>query len=124
MARIVVVEDNELNRDLLVRRLVKRGFEVVTAVDGLQALEVTRSSKPDLVLMDMSLPELDGVEVTRLLRADASLEGLPVIALTAHAQSVDRQRALDAGCDDFDTKPIDLERLLAKIRALLPVQEG
>jgi CheY-like chemotaxis protein len=124
MARIVVVEDNELNMDLLVRRLVKRGFEVVTAVDGLQALEVTRSSKPDLVLMDMSLPEMDGVEVTRLLRADASLEGLPVIALTAHAQSVDRQRALDAGCDDFDTKPIDLERLLAKIRALLPVQEG
>ena len=119
MAKILLVEDNELNRDMLSRRLVRRGHEVAMAVDGAQALAAALSESPALVLMDMSLPVIDGWEATRRLKADPALRGIPVIALTAHAMSGDRERALEAGCDDFDTKPIEFERLLAKIDALI-----
>ena len=119
MAKILLVEDNELNRDMLSRRLVRRGHEVAMAVDGAQALAAARSEAPVLVLMDMSLPVIDGWEATRRLKADPALRDIPVIALTAHAMSGDRERALEAGCDDFDTKPIEFERLLAKIDALI-----
>ena len=119
MAKILLVEDNELNRDMLSRRLVRRGHEVAMAVDGAQALVAARSEAPALVLMDMSLPVIDGWEATRRLKADPELRDIPVIALTAHAMSGDRERALEAGCDDFDTKPIEFERLLAKIDALV-----
>jgi two-component system, cell cycle response regulator DivK len=118
MHRILLVEDNELNRDMLTRRLQRRGFEVAVAVNGLEALERARD-KPDLVLMDMSLPEMDGWEATRRLKAEPSTCAIPVIALTAHAMSGDREKALEAGCNDFDTKPVDLERLVAKMQALL-----
>jgi CheY-like chemotaxis protein len=120
VAKILLVEDNEMNRDMLTRRLERRGFEVVCAADGLQGLEMGRSAAPDLILMDMSLPQLDGWEATRRLKADAATNSIPVIALTAHAMSGDRERALEAGCDDYDTKPIELPRLLEKIEALLP----
>ena len=120
MHRILLVEDNEMNRDMLARRLEKRGFAVSIAVDGRQGLEAIRRDKPDLVLMDMSLPEIDGWEATRQVRADPSIAAIPVIALTAHAMSDDRDRALAAGCNDYDTKPVELPRLLAKIAALLP----
>ena len=120
MAKILLVEDNELNRDMLSRRLVRRGHEVAMAVDGAQALVAARTEAPVLVLMDMSLPVIDGWEATRRLKADPQLCHIPVIALTAHAMSGDRERALEAGCDDFDTKPIELPRLLGKINALLP----
>jgi CheY-like chemotaxis protein len=119
MAKILLVEDNELNRDMLSRRLARRGHEVAMAVDGAQALDAARSEAPALVLMDMSLPVIDGWEATRRLKADPTLRDIPVIALTAHAMSGDRERALEAGCDDFDTKPIEFERLLAKIDALI-----
>lgn len=119
MAKLLLVEDNELNRDMLSRRLLRRGYEVVMAVDGPQALRVAASTRPALILMDLSLPVMDGWEATRRLKADPELRAIPVIALTAHAMEGDRQRALDAGCDDFDTKPIELERLLAKIEGLL-----
>ena len=119
MARILLVEDNELNRDMLSRRLIRRGYEVDMAVDGEEALIAVRDGRPQLVLMDMSLPLIDGWEATRRLKADPDLRHIPVIALTAHAMSGDRERALEAGCDEFDTKPIELERLLAKIEALL-----
>ena len=119
MAKILLVEDNELNRDMLSRRLVRRGHEVAMAVDGAQALAAALSEAPALVLMDMSLPVIDGWEATRRLKADPALRDIPVIALTAHAMSGDRERALEAGCDDFDTKPIEFERLLAKIDALI-----
>lgn len=119
MAKILLVEDNEMNRDMLSRRLKRKGYEVVIAVDGEDGIEKARASAPDLILMDMSLPELDGWEATRLLKADAVMKRIPVIALTAHAMSSDRDKALDAGCDDYDTKPIDLPRLLGKIEALL-----
>jgi len=118
-AKILLVEDNEMNRDMLSRRLQRRGYEVLTAVDGESGLALTRSDAPALVLMDMSLPVLDGWEATRELRADPATQSIPVIALTAHAMAGDRERALAVGCDDFDTKPIELERLLAKIEALL-----
>jgi CheY-like chemotaxis protein len=118
--KILLVEDNEMNRDLLTRRLVKRGYDVVVAVDGVDGIEQVRAQRPHLVLMDLSLPVLDGWEATRRLKADAATSSIPVIALTSHAMPEDRQRALAAGCDDYDTKPIDLERLLAKIEALLP----
>ncbi len=117
--RILLVEDNEMNRDMLSRRLTRRGYEVVLAEDGERGVERARSEAPALVLMDMSLPVLDGWEATRRLKAAPETRHIPVIALTAHAMSSDRQQALDAGCDDYDTKPIDLERLLAKIEALL-----
>jgi two-component system, cell cycle response regulator DivK len=119
MSTILIVEDNELNRDMLSRRLARRGYAIVIATDGQEGLDVARAAAPDLILMDMSLPVLDGWEATRRLRADESLNRIPIIALTAHAMSSDREKALDAGCDDYDTKPIELPRLLAKIEALL-----
>jgi CheY-like chemotaxis protein len=119
MATILLVEDNELNRDMLSRRLKRRGYDVAMAFDGLHALSAAASARPALILMDMSLPVLDGWDSTRRLKADPALRAIPVIALTAHAMQGDRERALAAGCDDFDTKPIELERLLAKIEALL-----
>jgi len=115
VAKILLVEDNELNRDMLSRRLTRRGYTVVVAEDGEQALELARAERPELVLMDMSLPGIDGWEATRRLRADPVLAGVRVIALTAHAMSGDRERALEAGCDDYDTKPVEMERLLQKI---------
>jgi CheY-like chemotaxis protein len=119
MAKILLVEDNEMNRDMLSRRLVKRGYEVIVALDGREGVDKARSEAPALVLMDMSLPVLDGWEATRELRADPATRSIPVIALTAHAMAGDREKAMAAGCDDFDTKPIELERLLGKIEALL-----
>ena len=120
MAKILLVEDNEMNRDMLSRRLVRNGFEVVMAVNGQEGVDMTVSERPDLVLMDMSLPVMDGWEATRRLKADDATKGIPVIALTAHAMESDREQAMKAGCDDFDTKPIELPRLLGKINALLP----
>lgn len=119
MARLLLVEDNEMNRDMLSRRLARKGYEVEIAVDGQEGIDRTRDSSPDLVLMDMSLPVVDGWEATRRLKADPATRTVPVIALTAHAMSDDRQKALDAGCDDYDTKPVDLGRLLGKIEKLL-----
>jgi CheY-like chemotaxis protein len=118
MPRILLVEDNELNRDMLTRRLVRNGFEVAIATDGEQAIE-SAASLPDLILMDLSLPGIDGWEATRRLKQAPSTRSIPVIALTAHAMAGDREKALEAGCDDFDTKPVDLPRLLSKIDALL-----
>ena len=119
MPKLLLVEDNEMNRDMLSRRLARKGFDVVCAVDGQQGLDLARQEKPDLILMDMSLPVLDGWEATRRLKADPDLKALPVIALTAHAMASDEQKARQAGCDDYDTKPIELQRLLGKIEALL-----
>ena len=119
MPKILLVEDNEMNRDMLSRRLQRRGYEVVTAVDGESGLALTRTETPALILMDMSLPGVDGWEATRQLKADPATRAIPVIALTAHAMAGDREKALAAGCDDFDIKPIDLDRLLGKIEALL-----
>jgi two-component system cell cycle response regulator DivK len=116
---ILLVEDNELNRDMLSRRLVRQGYRVVVAVDGGEALVRARDSAPDLILMDLSLPVIDGWEATRRLKADEATRPIPVIALTAHAMSGDREQALAAGCDDFDTKPVEMPRLLQKIAALL-----
>jgi CheY-like chemotaxis protein len=119
MPRILLVEDNEMNRDMLSRRLERRGYEVVIAVDGQQGVDLAVSAQPDLILMDMSLPVIDGWEATRRLKANGSMKAIPIIALTAHAMSGDREKALEAGCDDYDTKPIELPRLLGKIEALL-----
>ena len=119
MARILLVEDNEMNRDMLSRRLMRRGYEVAIAVDGRQGVAMALAGGYDLVLMDMSLPEIDGWEATRQLRAAPETRTLPIIALTAHAMSGDRDKALAAGCDDYDTKPVDLDRLLGKIQGLL-----
>ncbi|NIR42845.1 MAG: response regulator [Gemmatimonadetes bacterium] len=119
MAKILLVEDNEMNRDMLSRRLTRKGHEVTIAVDGQQGIDMARDGAYDLILMDMSLPEVDGWEATRQLRADAKTENVPIIALTAHAMAGDREKALEAGCDDYDTKPIELDRLLAKMAALL-----
>jgi CheY-like chemotaxis protein len=116
---ILIVEDNEMNRDMLSRRLERKGYEVLLAVDGETGVEVARAKRPDLILMDMSLPVVDGWEATRRLKADDRLKHIPVIALTAHAMANDRDKALEAGCDDYDTKPIELPRLLAKIETLL-----
>lgn len=115
MPKILLVEDNEMNRDMLSRRLTRRGYEVVIAVDGQEGLNLATSAAPDLILMDMSLPIIDGWEATRRIKADAAIAAIPVIALTAHAMSGDREQALGAGCDDYDTKPIELDRLLGKI---------
>jgi CheY-like chemotaxis protein len=120
MTMILLVEDNEMNRDMLTRRLTRRGYEVINAVDGEQAVAMAQSESPDLILMDMSLPVVDGWEATRRIKADPRTADIPLIALTAHAMSGDRDRAMQAGCDDYDTKPVDLNRLLGKIRALLP----
>lgn len=119
MPRILLVEDNEMNRDMLSRRLARKGYEVVIAVDGQEGVEKTERESPDLVLMDMSLPVLDGWEATRRLKASDQTKHIPIIALTAHAMSGDREKTLDAGCDDYDTKPIEMPRLLQKIDALL-----
>ncbi|MFT0861125.1 response regulator [Ancylobacter sp. G4_0304] len=119
MSRILLVEDNELNRDMLSRRLSRNGFEVIVAVNGQEGVDLALSGKPDLILMDMSLPVLDGWEATRRVKANPETAAIPVIALTAHAMAQDREEAMAAGCDDFDTKPVDLPRLLEKIRARL-----
>jgi CheY-like chemotaxis protein len=119
LKRILLVEDNEMNRDMLSRRLVKHGYEVSIAVDGGEALERANAVQPALILMDLSLPVIDGWEATRRLKQDAATRHIPVIALTAHAMTGDREKALEAGCDDFDTKPVDLPRLLGRIEALL-----
>ncbi len=122
MPKILVVEDNEMNRDMLSRRLERRGYQVIVSVDGEAGISMARSETPDLVLMDMSLPELDGWEATRRLKAAPETQFIPVIALTAHAMSGDREKALDAGCDDYDTKPLDFPRLLSKIESLLSAE--
>jgi two-component system, cell cycle response regulator DivK len=119
MAKILIVEDNEMNRDMLSRRLIRRGYTVVTAVDGEQGLVAAGSERPDLILMDMSLPVMDGWEATRRLKAEGATQAIPVIGLTAHAMTGDRDKAMAAGCDDYDTKPVELPRLLEKIEALL-----
>ena len=118
--KILIVEDNEMNRDMLSRRLSRKGYEVIIAVDGAEGLEMMKSERPDLVLMDMGLPVMDGWEATANAKADETLKMIPIIALTAHALEADRVRALEAGADDFDTKPINLAGLLEKITALLP----
>jgi CheY-like chemotaxis protein len=117
--KILLVEDNEMNYDMLSRRLSRKGFEVVIATDGEQGVEMSRTVGPDLILMDMSLPKIDGWEATRRIRATPETAGVRIIALTAHAMAADKDKALEAGCDDFDTKPIDIERLVGKIAALL-----
>ena len=119
MPKILLVEDNEMNRDMLSRRLIKQGFEIVIAVDGEQAVDLARSEAPDLILMDISLPGLDGWEATRLLKAMPETRSIPIIALTAHAMAGDREKSLAAGCNDYDTKPIDFRRLLEKIHGFL-----
>jgi CheY-like chemotaxis protein len=119
MARILLVEDNEMNRDMLSRRLVRNGHTVLLATDGQQAIDMARAERPDIVLMDLSLPVIDGWEATRRLRADPETARLRIIALTSHAMAGDRERALAAGCDDYDTKPLDLPRLLGKISVLI-----
>jgi two-component system cell cycle response regulator DivK len=119
MAKILLVEDNEMNRDMLSRRLIRKGFDVVMAVDGEQAVALAQSELPDLILMDMSLPVVDGWEATRRVKATAVTSNIPIIALTAHAMSGDREKTLNAGCDDYDTKPIEMPRLLEKIETLL-----
>ena len=119
MPTILLVEDNELNRDMLSRRLVRNGYDVLIAEDGAKGLSAATDGKPDLILMDMSLPVMDGWEATRRLKAEPQTRAIPVIALTAHAMSSDREKAVAAGCDDYDTKPIDLPRLLNKITRLL-----
>ena len=119
MPKILLVEDNEMNRDMLSRRLEKRGYTVVIAVDGSVGVAMAKSEMPGLILMDMSLPVLDGWDATRQIKADPATAGIPIIALTAHAMESDRQKALAAGCDDFDTKPVDFDRLMHKINQLL-----
>jgi CheY-like chemotaxis protein len=119
MPKILLVEDNEANRDMLARRLERRGYQVAVAVDGGAGVAMALSEAPDLILMDMSLPTLDGWEATRQLKSSPTTGSIPIIALTAHAMSGDRERALESGCDDYDTKPVDLNRLLGKIEALI-----
>ena len=120
MSLILLVEDNEMNRDMLSRRLKRKGFELVYAEDGVAAVENAKQHLPALILMDVSLPEMDGLEATKLIKRDPATENIPIIALTAHAMDGDRERCLAAGCNDYDTKPIELSRLLDKINALLP----
>src|SRR6266545_4966442 len=120
MRRILLVEDNEMNRDMLSRRLVRQGYDVILALDGEAGVALAATVRPDLILMDMSLPGIDGWEATRRIRGEPELRHIPIIALTAHAMAGDREHAVAAGCDDYDTKPIELPRLLAKIRRLLP----
>ena len=120
---ILVVEDNDLTRELLARRLKRKGFDVVHAADGIEGVRLARESHPDLILMDMSLPGMDGWQATRVLKSDAATVHLPVIALTAHAMAGDFEKAIEAGCDDYDTKPVDVPRLLGKIERLLALRE-
>jgi CheY-like chemotaxis protein len=124
VTKILLVEDNEDNRDMLSRRLMRRKYEVVIAVDGQQGVDMAASEAPDIILMDMSLPVLDGWGAARAIRANPATTGIPMIALTAHAMSGDRDRALEAGCDDYDTKPVELERLIGKIEALTASRSG
>jgi two-component system cell cycle response regulator DivK len=124
MPKILLIEDNEMNRDMLSRRLIRNGFEIVSAVDGQQGVAMATSEKPDVILMDMSLPVMDGWEATRRIKADPATRTIPVIALTASVLVEDREKALAAGCDDFDTKPVDLPRLLEKIKAQLDGKAG
>jgi CheY-like chemotaxis protein len=119
MLKILLVEDNEMNRDMLARRLTKKGYEVVMAVNGAEGVELAQTQAPDIILMDMSLPVMDGWEATRQLKASADTQTIPVIALTAHAMAEDCQKAIDAGCDDYETKPIEMARLLGKIQVFL-----
>ena len=119
MRRLLLVEDNEMNRDMLRRRLVKRGYEVLCAVDGQQGVDMAASERPDLILLDLSLPVLDGWDAARVIKGNAQTREIPIIALTAHAMADDRTKALEAGCDEYDTKPVDLPRLLQKIASLL-----
>ena len=120
MKKILVVEDNEMNRDMVGRRLKRRGYDVVVAVDGQEGIDMAHSEDPDLILMDMSLPVLNGWEATRQLKQDERTRTIPIIALTAHAMASDRESAIEAGCDDYDTKPLEFSRLITKIHALLP----
>jgi CheY-like chemotaxis protein len=124
MPKVLLVEDNEMNRDMLSRRLTRRGFDVVFAVDGEQGVVLARSEKPDIILMDMSLPVMDGWEATRQVKSNEATRGVPVIGLTAHAMSGDREKAIEAGCDDYDTKPVELDRLVGKIERLLGGAKG
>ncbi len=122
--KLLLVEDNEMNRDMLTRRLQRKGYEVVIAVNGREAIERAREDTPDLVLMDLSLPEVDGWEATRILKEDPATRSIPIIALTAHAMAGEKERALAAGCNDYDTKPIELPRLLSKIQRQLGEDDG
>jgi two-component system, cell cycle response regulator DivK len=124
MTKVLLVEDNEMNRDMLSRRLTRRGFDVVFAVDGKQGVALAHSEKPDIILMDMSLPVMDGWEATRCVKADDATRSVPVIGLTAHAMSGDREKAIEAGCDDYDTKPVEIDRLIGKIERLLGAAKG
>jgi two-component system, cell cycle response regulator DivK len=124
MARILLVEDNEMNRDMLSRRLIRNGYEVAIAVDGQQGIDMALSERPDLILMDMSLPVIDGWEATRRVKANDATRQIPVIALTAHAMAGDREKAMEVGCEDYDTKPVEITRLLGKIAALLKPSAG
>jgi two-component system cell cycle response regulator DivK len=124
MPKVLLVEDNEMNRDMLSRRLVRRGYEVVFAVDGQQGVDLAKSARPDIILMDMSLPVIDGWEATRRVKADDATKSVPVIGLTAHAMSGDREKAMAAGCDDYDTKPVELDRLIGKMERLLSTAKG
>ncbi len=124
MTKVLLVEDNEMNRDMLSRRLIRRGFEVIFAADGKQGVDAARSEKPDIILMDMSLPVMDGWEATRCVKADDTTRNVPIIGLTAHAMSGDREKAMQAGCDDYDTKPVELDRLIAKIERLLALDKS
>ena len=124
MAKILLVEDNEMNRDMLSRRLVRNGYEVSIAIDGQQGVDMALKERPDLILMDMSLPVIDGWEATRRIKANDATRRVPVIALTAHAMAGDREKAIEVGCDDYDTKPVEITRLLGKITALLKPTAG
>ena len=119
MVKVLLIEDNEMNRDMLSRRLTKRGYSVVMAIDGQQGIDMAVSEKPDLILLDMSLPVVDGWDAAKQIKGNDASKGVPLIALTAHAMASDKERALSAGCDDFDTKPVDLPRLLGKMETLL-----
>lgn len=123
MAKILLVEDNDMNRDMLSRRLERKGHEVLVAVDGAQGVELARAELPALILMDISLPVMDGFEATRQIKADPRTQAIPIIALTAHAMSGDREKCVAAGCDDYDTKPVEFPRLIEKIQAFLPKAE-
>lgn len=124
MPKILLVEDNEMNRDMLSRRLERKGHQVLIAVDGGQGVDLAQAEIPDLILMDMSLPVLDGWEATRKLKAMPETQAIPIIALTAHAMSGDREKCIEAGCDDYDTKPVEFPRLMGKIQALLNLEAG
>ena len=124
MTKVLLVEDNEMNRDMLSRRLIRRGFQVVFAMDGQHGIDLAHSERPDIILMDMSLPVIDGWEATRRVKADDATRSVPVIGLTAHAMAGDREKAIEAGCDDYDTKPVELDRLIGKIERLIGAAKG